>query len=141
MKKILDIYLDSDVIVSSCLSSTGAAYFLLNQDHLVKFYTDLQEKELKVVFERLNITLSKLFQALKKCTLIPLKSPQLDLYSKYTSDPNDRHIIAGAVASRTRFLVSYNLKHFQIEAIKRDFDITVLTPAHFLQFLRSLKQF
>jgi len=138
--KTFDVYLDSDVIISSCLSSTGAAYLLLEKDNLVKFYTDIQKYELKTVINRLNIAPEILHQTLKKCTLIPLKSPNLDLFSKHTLDTHDRHIIAGAVASKAKFLISYNLKHFYIDTIKRDLNITILTPAQFLQFLRSLKQ-
>ena len=138
--KTFNVYLDSDVLVSSCLSGTGAANLLLNTSTLVKFYTNIQENELKIVFERLSIAPTKLSQVLNKCNLIILKSTNLSLYSKYTLDPNDRHIIAGAVSSGTKFLISYNLKHFQIEAIKRDLNLIVLTPAHFLQFLRSTGQ-
>lgn len=137
--KTFGVYLDSDVIVSSCLSSTGAAYLLLNQESLTKLYSNIQEDELKLVFERLNIASSKLHETLKKCTLVHHKSPDLDLYSKYTLDIHDRHIIAGAVTSKAKFLITYNLKHFYVDAIKRDFNITILTPAQFLQFLRSAK--
>ncbi|KKT29286.1 MAG: hypothetical protein UW16_C0031G0008 [Microgenomates group bacterium GW2011_GWC1_44_10] len=138
--KPFNVYLDSDVLVSSYLSFTGAASLLLNQDNLVKFYTNIQENELKIVFERLSIEPIQLFQTLKKCTRITLKSLNLDLYSKYTIDQNDRHIIAGAVASDSKYLISYNLKHFRLETIKRDFSINTLSPAQFLQFLRSTKQ-
>jgi len=138
--KSFTAYLDSDVLVSSCLSSTGAANLLLHRDNLIKFYTNIQENELKIVFERLSVPSIKLSEVLEKCTLVTLKSPNLNLYSKYTIDPNDRHIIAGAVASGTKFLISYNLKHFKIESLKRDFNINTLTPAQFLQFLRSTGQ-
>lgn len=135
--KPLSVFLDSDVLVSSCLSDTGAASLLLNQDTLIKFYTNIQEKELQIVFKRLSISPTKLSETLQKCALIDLKSPNLNLYSTHTTDLNDRHIVAGAVASNTRCLISYNIKHFQIETIKRDFGINTLTPAQFLQFLRS----
>lgn len=138
--KSFDVYLDSDVIVSSCLSSVGAAYLLLEKENLVRFYTDIQKNELRIVIDRLNIAPKILHQTLKKCTLVPLKSPHLDLFSKYTLDVYDRHIIAGVVASKAKYLITYNLKHFRIDAIKRDLNITVLSPAQFLQFLRSLKQ-
>lgn len=138
--KAFKVFLDSDVIVSSCLSITGAAHLLLNQNRLVKFYTNLQKNELKIVFNRLSIAPAKLSQVLKKCTLITIKSPNLNLYSKHTIDPNDRHIIAGAVASGSIFLITYNLKHFRLESLKRDFGLNTLTPAQFLQFLRSTGQ-
>ena len=134
--KTLNVYLDSDVLVSSCLSSTGAANLLLNINTLVKFYSNIQKNELKIVFERLSIQPIKLSQALKKCTIITLKSPHFASYSKYTTDVNDRHIIAGAVTSGTKFLISYNLKHFQVESLKRDFGLITFTPAQFLQYAR-----
>lgn len=138
--KAFKVFLDSDVIVSSCLSITGAAYLLLNKKTLTKIYTNAQKQELEIVFKRLSIESSKLTEALKKCSSISLNLSTLKDYSKYTTDLNDRHIIAGAVASESIFLITYNLKHFQLESLKRDFGLNTLTPAQLFQFLRSIGQ-
>lgn len=58
-------------------------------------------------------------------------------YREYVTDINDAHIVAGAHVAKVGFLITYNLKHFRIEKIKNDFAILVMTPALFLQYLRS----
>lgn len=60
-------------------------------------------------------------------------------FKDYTWDPDDAHIVAGAAEAKTKFLLTYNIRHFNIQKIKEDFDITVLTPAQYLQYLRSLE--
>jgi len=59
------------------------------------------------------------------------------IYGGYVSDIKDIHIVAGAVISKADFLISYNLKHYHQDKIKQDFKIILLTPARFLQYLRS----
>ena len=59
-------------------------------------------------------------------------------YKDYVEDLNDAHIVAGAAESKAHFLITYNIRDFKIEKIKKDFDIIVLTPGMFLQYLRSI---
>lgn len=110
-------FLDSDVIISSLLSSTGAAHLLVNKKSVVKYISNLSVKEIKIVAKRLGIKTAAVNRLIKGLKII---------------------LVAGAVASEARFLLSYNLKHFKIEKIKRDFNILVYRPAQFLQYLRSL---
>ena len=58
-------------------------------------------------------------------------------FEKYIYDPYDGHIIAGARQGKARFLLTFNLKDFNREKIKRDFNIILMTPGMYLQFLRS----
>ena len=61
------------------------------------------------------------------------------MFGQHSRDPNDAHIIAGAVKAKAQFLLTYNLKDYKIDKIKKDFGIIVTTPAKFLQYLRSLQ--
>ncbi len=54
-------------------------------------------------------------------------------------DPNDAHILAGSKTAKAKFLVSYNIKHFMVDKIAEELKIVVLTPAKFLQYLRSIQ--
>lgn len=134
-------FVDSDVVISSLLSTKGASFFLFNQTKINLFISSFSVKEMKIVVHRLGIEEHKFDTLLKKrlkiITLKGTKQKIKEKYQPYVLDQNDSHIIAGAVASKVKFLLSYNLKHFKKEKIKEDFKILLLTPACFLQYLRS----
>lgn len=136
------IFLDSDVIVSSLISSSGAAYFLINKTQDLETYiSNLSLKELEVVMKRLSIDKTRLLKTVSKCKKVDLKWSNEDLkkeYQDYVFDTNDAHIVAGSRKTKVAFLISYNLRDYNLNKIKQDFGIIVLTPAQFLQYLRSL---
>lgn len=133
-------FVDSDAVISSLLSKKGASFFLFSQTESDFFISSLSIKELKIVVNRLRIDQQKLNLLIKKKFKVILLKEIGEIekkYQDYVLDKNDSHIIAGAVASKAKFLLSYNLRHFKKEKIKQDFDIILLTPAGFLQYLRS----
>jgi len=141
MKRLPPIFVDSDIVVSSLISKTGATYLLINKTSVERWISNLSQKEIKIVAERLNLDKKKSKNIFTRFKTIKLKEVTKKLKEKYISyvvDLNDAHILAGAIEAKTGFLVSYNLKHFKIDKIKADFKIIVLTPAKFLQYLRSL---
>ncbi len=137
------IFLDSDVVISSLLSSSGAAYLLINEVQITPVISSISFRELHIMVRRMGIDQRKFesliddrFEIIKVAqTLNKLK---LD-YADYVTDINDTHIIAGARLAKVKFLISYNLKHFKTELIKNSLDILVLTPALLLQYLKSQK--
>lgn len=139
--KLPKVFVDSDVVISSLISRKGAAYLLLNTKHLECFVSNFSIKELEIVVDRLNL------DRLQLKSLISTKFKQIKLqettekikerFKDYVLDINDAHIIAGAQKSGARFLISYNIKDFKTEKIKRDLNIIVTTPANFIQYLRS----
>lgn len=133
--KPIKVFLDSDVVISSLLSSTGAAYLLVKQKPIAKFISNLSIKEIKIVAKRLGINSSATVRVLKQFKVVLIKK---DYGKDYVTDPFDRHIVSGAVTTRAGFLLTYNLRHFKIDKIKRDYGILVYRPAQFLQYLRSL---
>jgi len=141
MKAGLKVFVDSDVVISSLISTAGAAYLLINEIKVKKFVSDFSVKELKLVVKKLKLKPRQLDQAIKKKLMI-VKLKQ-DLRSikksdgKYVTDENDSHVVAGAKEAGADFLISYNLKHFQRNLIKKDLKIIIMRPGEFLQFLRS----
>ena len=137
------VFVDSDVIISSLLSESGAAYLLINKNYkdLNLFVSNLSCQELKIVAKRLKIKKKKLENLVKKrFKTVRLKESGEGLktkYGRYTTDPDDSHIVAGAKKARAKFLLTYNHKHFKTNKIKKDFDFILLTPSNFLQYLRS----
>ena len=138
----MKIFADSDVIISSLISSSGAGYLLLHDPKQDFFISNLSQRELNAVMERLNIDKKRLRilinNRLKKIELKEDTGKLKRKYGGYVTDINDAHIVAGAKKAKAKFLVSYNVRHFKIERIKRDFKITIITPANLLQYLRSL---
>lgn len=122
--------------------SKGAAHVLINELHIERFVSNISKKELAIVVQRLHLkqdALKKLVST--KCKTIAIRE-SLHIIKKdfgiYTLDENDAHVVAGAVKTKAKFLVSYNIRDFKREKIKKDFYIIVATPAQFLQYLRSL---
>ena len=140
----MKVFVDSDVIISSLLSQSGAAYLLINTKNLGLFISNISYKELEIVTERLGLEKQKLKELLKtKFKIIELKESLSEIKRKYEDfvfDPNDAHIAAGAKEAKTSFLLTYNQKHFNTEKIKKHFGIITMKPALFLQYLRSLQK-
>lgn len=140
--KKLTIFADSDVIISSLISQKGAAYLVIHSKQVKIFISNISVKELLIVVGRLNLEKISLINLIKeRLQKINLSQKLREIkaqYKEYVFDLNNSHIIAAAVKSDVRFLISYNIRHFRREKIKRDFDMIVYTPAQFLQFIRSL---
>jgi len=56
----LKVFVDTDVVISSLISSTGAAFLLFNQtDGLDFFISDISAREIETVTKRLHIDTAK----------------------------------------------------------------------------------
>lgn len=140
----LNVFVDSDVVISSLLSSHGASYLLLNSTEFepAKFFiSDFSILELREVVTRRQIKQKQLNSLVKKRLTIKKLHQAEDIfrrYNFYVFDPDDAHIVAGARQSKSRFLVSFNLKDYKADRLKKDLNIILTTPAHLLQYLRSV---
>lgn len=135
------VFVDSDVIISSLLSTKGAAYLLLNQQGNKFVISNVSKKELERVADRLEVDQDKLHKLIRnRFKTVKLAADLTKIkrdFEDYTSDPNDAHIVAGAAKAKVKFLLTYNIKHFNRQKISEKFGITILTPAQYLQYLRS----
>jgi len=140
MKK-LRLYTDSDVIISSLISQSGAASFIFSLKNINLFASNYSKKETKIVAERLGLKEGKVNELFgKKLEVVLLEDDLEKIKEKFTdcvTDKNDAHIVAGAVKTKAQFLISYNLRHYKADKIKTDFGMLLMTPAMFLQYLRS----
>ena len=138
---MINVFLDSDVIISSLISILGASYQLINNKNINCFISNISYKELLLVVKRLNIDEKKLKAVVKeKLKIVKLSQnlKQIKLnYKNCVKDLNDAHIVAGAVESKVNFLITFNLKDFEINRIKEKYNIKIMSPGTFLQFLRS----
>lgn len=128
-------FVDTDVVISSFISKTGAAYSLLNTPSKVKLViSDQSQTEITRVAKELKIKPHDLNLNTIKLSVNPKK------YFHYVTHQNDAHIIAAAKLAKAKFLISYNLRHFRLDLIKSNLDIIVLSPGQFLQYLRSRQE-
>ena len=137
------VFIDSDVIISSLISNLGAAYALLHHKQGLELYiSNLSVIELEKVARRLHLDIEDLHKLINNY-LAPINIYQsLDVvkqrYARYVHDIDDAHIVAGAKEAKATFIVSYNIRDFKAERLNQDFQIVLLTPGLFLQYLRSL---
>lgn len=143
-RKPIRIFVDSDVVISSLISTSGAASMLLHNTESVELYvSNFSILELERVVERLKLDKKKLHKVIdSRLSSVDIKQPykmvRREEFLYYVRDFDDAHIVAGAKKSGATFLVSYNVRHFEAEKIKQDLKIILLTPGLFLQYLRSL---
>lgn len=138
------VYVDSDIIISSLISQSGAANFILNLENINLLASNYSKKETEIVAERLGLKEVKVNELFEKKLEIVFLGDDLEKikekFADYVTDENDAHVVAGAVKTKARFLVSYNLRHYKTDKIKTDFNIILMTPAMFLQYLRSRQE-
>src|SRR3989344_1589659 len=139
----LKVFIDTDVIISSLISETGAASFLISESNVVRFISNVSKEEAHEVAEKLQLDEAELGKRLnKRFSKILLKESLPDIKrkdEKYVLDIDDAHIVAGAMMEKVRFLITYNIKDYRHDKIKEELGILVMRPAQFLQYLRSLK--
>ncbi|OGK51648.1 putative toxin-antitoxin system toxin component, PIN family [Candidatus Roizmanbacteria bacterium RIFCSPLOWO2_01_FULL_41_22] len=136
----IPIFLDTDVIISALISSKGAAFTILNNQMLQKIVSKYIVEEVTEVCRRLKISKQKQ-STLKNLTQISVQLKKEELmktFAGYVLDQEDCHVVAGAVISGTKFLLTYNLKDYRTLKISNDLSVMVMSPGTFLQYLRSL---
>jgi predicted nucleic acid-binding protein len=136
------VFVDSDVVLSSLLSFKGAANFLLNEVDLEFVISNISLLEIERGIIKLNLDKNQLTSLVKnRLKPIELKDSIMKIkkiFKSYVFDEDDAHIVAAAKRIKAKVILSYNLKHFNRQKIKDDLGIVVLTPAQYLQYLRSL---
>jgi len=142
-KTSIRVFVDSDVVISSLISTAGAAYTLLHDTKAVQLHiSNFSVLELEKVVNRLQLDSEKLQTVIStRFTTVPISQSYKkvqDQFAIYVRDIDDAHIVAGAKEAKVTFLVSYNIRHFESEKLRQDFRIILLTPGLFLQYLRSL---
>ncbi len=133
------IFLDSDVIIAALLSEKGASSEIIKNGALKKFVSKTIIKEVDEVSTRLHIDTpdKTLFETFYVISLDIKKERLAKKYFAYVSDLEDSHVVAAARRSKSSFLLTHNLKHYNTDLIEQKLKIIVLNPGQFLQYLRS----
>ena len=135
------VFFDSDVIISAVLSTKGASYLLTQHPNIEKLITNYSLVELQIVTNRIGLDKSKLDKIIQSSFIVKELTDKFSViqarFERYVNDPYDTHVIAGASISECSFLVTFNLKDYQVVKIKNELNIIIITPGHLLQYLRS----
>lgn len=138
------VFLDTDVVISALLSKTGVSYETIENSKVKKTISKIVKKEVEEVAKKLDIDPQNVKKVLNKIDIISLKLTKEKLlrnYKKYVLDDKDSHVVAGVNISKSKFLLTHNVRNYKIDKINADFGIIVLKPGNFLQYLRSVDKF
>ncbi|MDQ3748904.1 MAG: putative toxin-antitoxin system toxin component, PIN family [Acidobacteriota bacterium] len=142
MKQILQIILDTNILVAAFRSKRGAANLLLDKLNdsrwqvnvstalLLEYEDVLKRPEMEDFVSKsdVDIFLNGL------CTIAEFNDIFF-LWRLLAKDPNDAFILELAVRVNADFIITCNKKDFPAAA---DFDIQLVTPKEFLQFVGDL---
>lgn len=121
----LTIFLDSSVILSGLASPTGGSGKVLEaakQQKLKLFTTPLVVEEVTRHLDKLNIVPDKLHRLLSSKEVRLLANPNEGTIEKFRHvchDPDDAHVLAGAVLSGANVLVSLDKKHILTARVRK----------------------
>lgn len=140
--KLLTVFLDSSVILSGLASENGGSGKILhagNRKKLKLIATKCVIKEVINHLDKLNIMPDKLKNLLERNTINVVNSPIAEVirkFTKFTSDVNDAHILAGAVLFEADILVSLDKKHILTSKVRNALKPTkVYSPKQFWAYL------
>ncbi len=133
--KIPKVFIDSSVLIAAAISSKGSARNLIINSLNNKFKIVISDLVLEETARNLSNKAPKALPALQLFleTLNPeVVSPNKSLVMEASEvvELKDAPIVAGAVAAKADYLVSFDRKHLlqQKQEIKANFKIKVVTP-------------
>ena len=144
MKRILQIVLDTNVLVAAFRSRRGAANLLLDKLEdsrwqvnvstplLLEYEDVLKRPEMKDFVSETDVDIF-----LDGLCSIAENHEIFYLWRLLAKDPNDAFILELAVRVDADFIITYNKKDFPAAA---DFDIQLVTPKEFLEFTGDLQK-
>ena len=138
--KTTTIIMDTNVLFAGLYSSTGASFQILRlidtgkikpviSTTLLFEYEDVLKREqtkLELSHKQVDIILDNI------CALSKFQEIYF-LWRPYLKDPKDDHVLEVAVASKTKMIVTHNLKDFK--GVEK-FGIKAIPPGKFLEVIK-----
>ena len=138
MNKIKSV-IDTNIFYSGLYSSEGASFRILKLMRAGKIIPVVSttlifeyEEVLKRKKDTLNLSEEDINQFLDNICNFSEKQKIYYLWRPYLRDPKDDHILELAVASKTNYIVTYNIKDFKGS---KEFGIDVIKPNQLLEIL------
>ncbi len=126
---MITVFIDTSVLLSACLSKTGASAFILG------FCRKKKVKGLisKYVLSELKRNAEKLDQAGKRRLNYYILQSNLNIVENPINPP----ILAAAIKYKTEYLVTHNTKDFLLPKVKNFAKpMTILTPRDFVMLIK-----
>ena len=136
-------FIDSSALMAATLSSTGAAYDLLEAGQQGRIALVVSPYVLREVERNLYRKAPRGLDALRErrdqLELIDPPPPLIDDVAQHV-EPKDAPIVAAAVAAQVDYLVTYDRRHLlsQADEVRRHYGIEVVEPAVMIARLASL---
>ena len=132
--------MDTNVLFSGLYSSTGASFQILRlldagkikpviSTTLLFEYEDVLKREQTV----LNLSHKQVDTVLDNICALSNFQEIYFLWRPYLKDPKDDHVLEVAVASKTKIIVTHNLKDFK--GVEK-FGIQAITPGNYLEVIK-----
>jgi putative PIN family toxin of toxin-antitoxin system len=140
----MKIVIDTNVLVAALKSSMGASFALVSKLPSEKFqivlsvplYLEYQDVLTRDENMPGKSTKEEIMGFLRYLCSISHLQDVFFLWRPFLRDPNDDMVLETAVASNSKYILTYNLKDFK--EIER-FGITAIKPADFLKKLEEIK--
>lgn len=136
-----DIVIDTNVIISALRSQRGASYKLLSLIDTKKYVANISvplvyEYESKIREQIDWLGQNKIRDYINYICTVSRHQEIYYLWRPQLKDPKDEMVLELAIASGSRFIVTYNKKDFENV---RFFGIQVVTAKEFLETIGELK--
>lgn len=133
------VFFDSDVMIAGSASASGASFALLQLAELglIKGYVSMQvlEECRRNLAEKLPDAIAPFEKIVKRCVTVSKTVPDEDSLSLLSNQAHkkDISILASALETKARFLVTFNVKDYWPHKTAR---LEVLTPGELLSRIR-----
>ena len=139
------VILDTNVLVAALRSDMGASYAIVSQLPSERFQMALtvplylQYQDVLTRPEHMTgaSTRDDMLKFLRYLCSIAHRQRVFFLWRPWLKDPKDDMVLEAAVASRSRYIITHNLRDFTGSGIEEYFGIMPLRPREFLHRLRS----
>ncbi|KPV45429.1 PIN domain-containing protein [Alicyclobacillus ferrooxydans] len=131
----LIVFFDADVLVAGSASTTGAAHLLLTLSELgiIQGMTSahVQEEARRNLAKKIPDALPEFEEIVQRAVTVDFSPTDTNPFQNF-AHPKDVHVLAAAVATHARWLVTFNLKDFYQPP-----QITVLNPGQAIRTIRD----
>jgi putative PIN family toxin of toxin-antitoxin system len=140
---MIRVVIDTNVLVSALRSNMGAAYALISMLPSDRFelalsvpvYAEYQDALTRKTHLTGNSTVKEILSFVRYLCTIAHRQNVFFLWRPWLNDPKDDMVLELAVASQSRFIITYNLKDFKNI---QSFGIEAITPKEFLSILEKV---
>ncbi len=141
--KKMKVVLDTNIFVSALRSNKGASHAVISQlpsDQFrivlsVPLYVEYQDVLTRPEHMSGASTGEEILAFLRYICNIAYRQQIFFLWCPWLGDPKDDMVLETAFASRSRHIVTHNLRDFR--GVEKHFGITPVTPGKFLHIIRS----